>query len=1138
MTAAAVISGLLASTPAFAEADSPEEESALAQAQEAGERVEIPSATDEKTQVFANPDGSFTLETHAAPVRVRTGDGAWTPVDPTLVESADGSLRPRAAAAELAFSGGGADGPMASVGIGSNAVSLDWPSALPEPTMDGPQATYADVLPDVDLILTATTDGFSQVLIVHTAEAGRNPELAELELALATEGVTMREDEGGNLEAVGDVGGRDVFVASAPSMWDSSGSGEASVAEQAVSPAVDARVERVEADVEPSSIRLVPDAAMLTDEATEYPVYIDPSVSVSRQAWAYVNKRWPTTAYYNSGDGDTGVGYEPEYGNTKRAFWQFSVFERTKKDTTVIQRATLRTEVVHAFGCTDAEFRLYRTAGISSKTTWNNQPATSSRVLQDTVEVDKGRQACGGSGTEFDATEAYTWGAEGDRASITLGLYGNETVSGSNLDWRRFAKNPKLVVDYNNKPAQPATAQMSDTLGGVCATDPAAPRLINSTSPTLRAYVRDYDSHWVGQKVKAQFEWQSDGVALGSGDSTYVDVGAWPDGSHRTVTASGLPEGPLIRYRARAHDQAHWGAWSGWCHLRVDTENPETGPDVTSTDYPAGDTAHGSVGRPGAFTFTANGVDDAAAYHYSVNDASCATELVPDEPGGPATALIHPRHDGPNLVHARTTDAHGNSSGCVLVYTFTVAPPSDPVAHFPLDEGQGTTAADTMDAGRSATATGGAEWTRGRIGEASGDTYRLDGTAIATDGSTGRLATEAAVADTSAGFTVSAWARLDAKTGNHTVVSQSGGMHSGFSLGYQSTYGLDNWVLKMPPSDTDDSSGWTRAISDESAQTGVWTHLLGTFDPGTGKATLYVDGVEQATTGTWSTPWNASGALVIGGGRFNGADADAWPGAIDDVRVWDRIVIGEKPAGSNDMPETWHLANRPAALGGHWRLDETAGTEAADASDRGLTGTLHGDPATAWSQAENDVTFSPGVTLDGAGERITTSAPALRTDRSFSVAAWVRLDESGTNSTALSQDGNAHSGFYLGHQATYDWDQWVFKTAPADRTGASGWSRALSVDAPELGAWVHLAATYDHTTREMTLFVDGVEQGTATQATPWHADGATVIGAARFEEGLSDAWGGDIDDVHVYQGVLSQNDIYDVYEGFLPSGLP
>ncbi|TDQ53341.1 LamG domain-containing protein [Actinorugispora endophytica] len=752
--------------------------------------------------------------------------------------------------------------------------------------------------------------------------------------------------------------------------------------------------------------------------------------------------------------------------------------------------------------------------------------------------MDKGRAGCEGSGVEFDATAAYEWGRANGKADIILGLYGNETVSGSNHDWRRFKKNPSLVVVYNNAPATPATSAMRDSHGGACATDPARPRLVNSATPRLYAQVRDTDSKYAAQKAKAQFQIQSDGTTIQTRDSTSADVAKWPSGSERSVTASALPEDTLIRYRARAHDGTVWGSWSGWCHLRVNTTNPETGPQVTSTDYPEGDAASGSVGKPGEFTFANNGVTTATAYHYGLNDDTCATELTPASQGGSVTATLTPRTDGPNLVYARTTDGFGNSSACALAYTFLVAPPSHPVAHFTFDEGTGTTAADSRQDGRAATATAGVDWIRGRVGAVEDNAPRLEGTAVHTHGyvpadpAWDEITVPGPVVDTGETFSVAAWVKMDDKNAHHTAIGQDGAQQSPFHLGYQKDQ--DAWVFKMSPADApaDGTAGWAYALSAEPARTGVWTHLLGTYDAVTGEVALYVDGVKQGTA-TQESAWSTTGPLTLGRGKYQGVKNYYWAGGIDDVKIWDRLVTDT--ALDDGASEAWTLANRPVTLEGRWKLDETEGTTAADSSDHGLTGTLTGDPATVWNTAFNDVVYIPGATLNGTDERIATTGPAIRTDSSFSVAAWVRLDATTTdNPTALSQSGTEHSGFYLGRQSTYGMNNWTLKMPPSDTVGASGWPKALSAQPPELGAWTHLAATFDATTGTMTLYVDGVEQGTATQATPWHADGPVVIGDARFEGAPAGLWNGDLADVHVYQGVLSEDDIGYLKYGFGP----
>jgi hypothetical protein len=1153
-TAATLALSLLTAVPAAADDDestSPssegtqsgnEEFDALALAEQTGEPVEIPSLTDEKTRHFANPDGTFTAEVSAIPVRVRSADG-WVDVDTTLVAGDDGLVRPRAAGMDIAFSGGG-DAPMARIGIGSNSVALDWVEELPTPTLDGDQATYADVLSDVDLVLTAGVEGFTQVLVVHTPEAAASPELAELELPLDATGVSVVADEHGNIEAIGDEGGQSVFTAQAPAMWDSTGQDEAPGENPLLAPTTGARTALVETEVTVESIRLVPDQGMLTDETTEYPVYIDPSVSASRPNWAYVDRAFPNQEYYNKKIDHVGVGrYSDHTGTfTRRAFFQFSVPGRIKQANTTINSATFRAEVDWASTCnSNAYVQLHRTDRFNSKTTWNNQPTA--RTLLDTRNVQGGWATCPSNhGVEFDATAAYQWGAGNDESYVYLRL--KERDESSNSAWRRFdidGKPPVVAINYNNPPAQVATSSMSDSLGGVCSTDQDNPRLINNTSTTFRATIRDYDARasWGGQKLRLRVEWRVNGTEPRQyADSSYADVGYWPNGSRRSVTATGLPEGQLLGYRAIAHDQTAWGyPWSDWCWIKVDTSKPETGPSVISTDYPAGDVAHGSVGRTGQFTFSNNGVSSASAYHYSVNDASCSTTIELDTPGASVTVPITPSREGPNLIHARTTDAFGNSSECGLVYTFTAAPPSAPNAYFPLDEGQGTIASDVMDEGRTASSSGAVGWTRGRVGERSGQNYRLEGAAVEIDGTSSRLATTESVVDTSGAFSVAAWVRLDDNGRNRTVVSQLGEQNSGFYLGYQQSFDHDRWVLKMAPSDVAGVSGWSRALSDEPPQLGVWTHLLGTFDPATGESVLYVNGVRQQTTGQMNTPWNAQGPLHIGGANFSGDLADPWLGSVDDVRVWDRVLTDETFVEDEEArSEIWELANHPAALEGRWRLDETEGTVVADASDHGLDGTLHADPLTAWNRALNDVTFAPGVTFDGAGEHI-RAASAIRTDRSWSVAAWVRLDEASGNGSMISQTGTQQSGFLLGHQSGFD-DKWVLETTAADVAGSAAgpWSRAVSDYAAEFGRWTHLTATYDHTRRELALYVDGQRQNTTgTWDTAWHAAHDVIIGRA-WRMGEDDLFAGQVSDVHLYQGVLTQAGINNVYEGLIPTG--
>ncbi|MFD0427105.1 hypothetical protein ACFQ60_00280 [Streptomyces zhihengii] len=107
---------------------------------------------------MANPDGTFTLTQSAAPQRAKAEDGSWQAIDPTLERRGDGTVGPKSAVVDLAFSGGGA-ADLVRLGVAGASMTLDWPAALPAPVIDGATATYRDVLAGVDLKMTATAEG-------------------------------------------------------------------------------------------------------------------------------------------------------------------------------------------------------------------------------------------------------------------------------------------------------------------------------------------------------------------------------------------------------------------------------------------------------------------------------------------------------------------------------------------------------------------------------------------------------------------------------------------------------------------------------------------------------------------------------------------------------------------------------------------------------------------------------------------------------------------------------------------------------------------------------------------------------------------------------------------------------------------
>ncbi|WP_174548105.1 LamG domain-containing protein [Nocardiopsis dassonvillei] len=687
----------------------------------------------------------------------------------------------------------------------------------------------------------------------------------------------------------------------------------------------------------------------------------------------------------------------------------------------------------------------------------------------------------------------------------------------------------QALADDNRPPDRPDTATLT-ARGEACSTDKDAPTLLNSTELTLSGVFVDPDAETVSQQVKGQFEWALDGAdePLGTADSPYSWQSPGRTPNPRAVTARDLPEEVLIGYRARGHDGQAWGEWSDRCWIEISTSKPEAPPQVTSDDYLPNGGFQGAPGRTAEFTFANNGTLDAVSYEYNLGlEPLCNTRVELDEPGASATVSVTPQRSGPQWIYARSVDAYGNTSACESVYEVLVAPLADPVAYFPLNEGEGTSASDVMSEDRSATGDGGIAWTRGRVGERQGTGYRLEGAAVAT--ADGHLRTDAAVVDTSEAFAVSAWVRLDETGTDAVALSQDGEHLSGFQLGYDASE--EAWVFQTASQDGPQAGFDQRVVSTVPAQTGVWTQLSGQYDPDTGEIALYVEGAHQGSS-AWDSAWNAEGPFVIGGGREADAFSDSWPGAVDHVKVWDRLLIVEDaPYTSTKRSEVWQHANLPLALEGRWMLEESGGAAAADGSDHGLGATLHGDPAAVWEGAFNDWTYTSAVLLDGtAQEHLRTDGAAVRTDRSFTASVWVRLDEGGADAVALSQSGEHTGGFALGYDA--ELEAWVFETSAGDSEGAEV-SRVASAWA-ETGRWTHLTGIYDHVDGTLALYVDGVRQQDAEREGTWHADGDVVIGGAGHTDGVDRPWTGALGTVFLLQGVAFPHDVYTMMEGLLP----
>lgn len=192
-----------------------------------------------------------------------------------------------------------------------------------------------------------------------------------------------------------------------------------------------------------------------------------------------------------------------------------------------------------------------------------------------------------------------------------------------------------------------------------------------------------------------------------------------------------------------------------------------------------------------------------------------------------------------------------------------------------------------------------------------------------------------------------------------------------------------------------------------------------------------------------------------------------------------------------------------------WKLNDGSGTIAAD------TGSSAAFPATASGGAS----LTPGgyALFDGSTGYAATSAPAIDTTKSFTVAAWVKLTNTNGYQTVLTQQGNKVGGFHLEFENNgTDGKIWAFARATSD-SPSPAFIRANSAGGVQVGVWTHLIASWDAATGLMSLYVNGQRVATAIDNTPIASTGPFVIGRGFVNSTGNNYTSGGIADVRAYQ---------------------
>ncbi|RBY76601.1 hypothetical protein DQ239_13765 [Blastococcus sp. TF02-09] len=892
-----------AAPPEIADAESaPDKATAAAIAEEYDHPVIDDSSLTETTTVEVLPDGTEQLTISAEPVRVRQDDG-WVDVSTELAEKSDGMLAPTASPVQVEFSPGGT-GPLARVQTTTGTwMTIASPlGELPDAVVDDSSVTYPEVLPGVDLRLTATINGMTEVLVIKTPEAADNPRLDEVRFGIsgakvadgqAAESATATAPDGSQL------------VSPSPMWWDSADGGDAD------GPGGAGLAQPIEAQNSAAAITVDASAPAEAQDVT-YPAYVDPDFTGGTQAWTLVDSAYPNASYWlgsNRGaDNQAHVGHinaanSPDgRAHTDRTFWQLKTEGLAGKH---ILNAHFNTQQLYSSACTSNVYNLWFTGMVDPNTTWNRQPAFIAPVSKTTLGPQ--RSNCAHQyGVGLDAMYVANWAAGNGAPHVTVGLTADN--EGDWTSWRRFTSGASMTVRYNTPPGTPWGM---NTAGQGCATTGPGPVLrhndVNKISLAVLA------SDWDPGGVTVVF-WVQDSAGrsvIPANPYDFINAGTKQNGVFDVKVPDGLPDGSY-RWLSQAVDGIDSSGFSPYCYFQIRNAAPAapvltatvptttivsvgTPMTVTLAQRSAADNVVGfawkwgtSANAPTYTALPACGSDSqAGGIHYVCGSTATITVAPVDAPVGELTvwAFGEAKARSAPTTLRWSTMAQSPDNLYATAHQWT----TDAGGPVPLAECDSTSTPVNCVADNNPhpdRATG-----QYPIAVPEGVTLGAEGTLnFASTAKTPMMSAPGVVVDTTKSFTVGGWMTPTvASTLHQTAISERGQTSSGFSLQLTPER---KWSFVVSAT-TQNNAG--RATVGTPITLGVPVYVTGVYDAINHELRVYQNGVLSATR-AYRQPAGPTASLgfTLGSGFANGVAGDFYTGRIGNPFVVQGVLTPQQ----------------------------------------------------------------------------------------------------------------------------------------------------------------------------------------------------------------------------------------------------
>ncbi len=331
-----------------------------------------------------------------------------------------------------------------------------------------------------------------------------------------------------------------------------------------------------------------------------------------------------------------------------------------------------------------------------------------------------------------------------------------------------------------------------------------------------------------------------------------------------------------------------------------------------------------------------------------------------------------------------------------------------------------------------------------------------------------------------------------------------------------------------------------------------WRHFAASYQPATGVAELFVDGIKRAVATFPAGTLPATGTPV----RIGSDGTSFFAGDLSDIRLYHVRLPGQRIANAasarlldadeDGLLDDWELLhgldsydpatgsedpdfdgidnlrefqagshplipdeNAEPKLLGHWKFDEPSGATAHDSSGDGRDGTLIASPS--WTTAGGRSFLS----FNGTANAVEIH-PFPDNSGGVTVSAWARSDTATWNI----------AGSLVSRRAQWALHPWTGTTRLSFLIVRADTEAEIFVDFDfsllpgfDIREWHHYAATYDAGTGTVRLFLDGKLHRTATFApVPFKSQTTPLfIGKDSIQ---TRHFAGDIDEVIVYQRAL------------------